>query len=328
MAKTDDLQAWRSFIVFARSGTLTAAAKALETEPSSISRAISGLERTLGVELIRHGVRPLVLTDAGRMAHKRMETILRAHDSLMDALKDDNRTLEGKIRLSSAPAFAARHLTTLLQRFQIEHPGITVEILAGLKEADVQKGLCEVATLTGIPTLPNLVYMSRGRNIYVAAASPDYIARCGMPVRPADLRRHSGYVYCGPVRPETKVLQRGSETEAVQYASAVRSTDILAIRAAVLKGMGCAADLPLVQIADDLKAGRLVPILPGWSHPPVECFIVTSRSAWHTKRVRIFLEWYARAMQALFAGFEREASPYVGLPADMPAVDRSQIFMT
>lgn len=103
MAKTDDLQAWRSFIVFARSGTLTAAAKALETEPSSISRAISGLERTLGVELIRHGVRPLVLTDAGRMAHKRMETILRAHDSLMDALKDDNRTLEGKIRLSSAP---------------------------------------------------------------------------------------------------------------------------------------------------------------------------------------------------------------------------------
>lgn len=140
MAKTDDLQAWRSFIVFARSGTLTAAAKALETEPSSISRAISGLERTLGVELIRHGVRPLVLTDAGRMAHKRMETILRAHDSLMDALKDDNRTLEGKIRLSSAPGFAARHLTTLLQRFQIEHPGITVEILAGLKEADVQKG--------------------------------------------------------------------------------------------------------------------------------------------------------------------------------------------
>ena len=57
MAKTDDLQAWRSFIVFARSGTLTAAAKALETESSSISRAISGLERTLGVELIRHGVR-------------------------------------------------------------------------------------------------------------------------------------------------------------------------------------------------------------------------------------------------------------------------------
>lgn len=154
MAKTDDLQAWRSFIVFARSGTLTAAAKALETEPSSISRAISGLERTLGVELIRHGVRPLVLTDAGRMAHKRMETILRAHDSLMDALKDDNRTLEGKIRLSSAPGFAARHLTTLLQRFQAEHPGITVEILAASKKRTCKRGSAKWPRSRGFPRCP------------------------------------------------------------------------------------------------------------------------------------------------------------------------------
>ena len=112
MAKTDDLQAWRSFIVFARSGTLTAAAKALETEPSSISRAISGLERTLGVELIRHGVRPLVLTDAGRMAHKRMETILRAHDSLMDARRQDPSFVGagfcGEASHDAAPALSNR----------------------------------------------------------------------------------------------------------------------------------------------------------------------------------------------------------------------------
>ena len=328
MPKTDDLQAWRAFIAFARSGTLTAAAQALEAEPSSISRAIAGLEKALGVDLIRHSVRPLQLTDAGRSAQKRMEAILRAHDSLMESLKDENRSLTGSIRLSSAPGFASRHLTPLLQRFQAEHPGITVEILSGLQESDVQKGLCEAATLTGKPTLPGLVYMSRGRNVYIAAASPDYIARCGMPVRPADLKRHTGYVYCGPVRPETKTLHRAELVEPVQYASAVRSTDILAVRAAVLNGMGVAVDLPLVQVADDLKAGRLVPILPGWSHPPIECFIVASRSAWHAKRVRIFLEWYALAMQALFESFEKEAAAFAGLPPDVPAVDRRQIFMT
>lgn len=328
MARTDDLQAWRYFLVFARAGTLTAAAKALDTEPSSLSRAIAGLEKTLGVDLIRHSTRPLELTDAGKLAQKRMEAILRAHDSLMETLKDDNRTLEGNIRLSSAPGFASRRLTPLLQRFQAEHPGITVEILGGLREADVQKGLCEIATLTGQPTLPGLVYMSRGRNVYVAVASPDYIARHGMPVRPADLRRHAGYVYTGPVRPETKVLHRGEEEEPVQFATVTRSTDILAVRSAVVEGMGVAVDLPLVHTAEDLKAGRLVPILPGWSHPPVECFNVTSRSAWHMKRVRIFLEWYALAMQELFAGYEREAAPYIGLPPDIPPVDRRKVYMT
>lgn len=40
MSKTDDLSAWRVFVTVARSGTLSAAAKALDVEVSSISRAI------------------------------------------------------------------------------------------------------------------------------------------------------------------------------------------------------------------------------------------------------------------------------------------------
>ena len=53
MSKTDDLSAWRVFVTVARSGTLSAAAKALDVEVSSISRAIGGLEKALGCELIR-----------------------------------------------------------------------------------------------------------------------------------------------------------------------------------------------------------------------------------------------------------------------------------
>ena len=79
MSKTDDLSAWRVFVTVARSGTLSAAAKALDVEVSSISRAIGGLEKALGCELIRRNMRPMKLTEAGQAALKRMETILRAH---------------------------------------------------------------------------------------------------------------------------------------------------------------------------------------------------------------------------------------------------------
>lgn len=65
MKKTDDLSAWRVFVTVARSGTLSAAAKALDVEVSSISRAIGGLERTLGCELVRRNMRPLKLTESG-----------------------------------------------------------------------------------------------------------------------------------------------------------------------------------------------------------------------------------------------------------------------
>lgn len=328
MPKTDDLTAWRYFVAFARSGTLTAAATAMEVNTANISRAIFALEKSLGVPLVRHKTRPLALTDEGQLALKRMETILRAHDSLMATITDDRRALEGKIRLSSAPGFASRRLTAILHRFQELHPEMTVEILGGLKEADVQKGFCEVATLTGEPTLPKLVYMSRGRNVYLPVASPEYVKKFGMPVSPDNLRAHTGYAYMGPVREETKSLRRGTQVEPVQFGHTVRSTDILAIRQALLDGMGVAVDMPLVQIVEDLREGRLVPILPGWFRPPVECFNVTSKAAWQSRRVRIFFEWYTRALQGLFASYEAQASAFVGLPEETGGFDRDRIFFT
>lgn len=328
MPKTDDLTAWRYFVAFARSGSLTAAAQALDVDTANVSRAVTGLEKALGVPLVRHNARPLTLTKEGQGAWKKMETILRAHDTLMASITADRRSLEGKIRLSSAPGFASRRLTALLHRFEALHPEITIEILGGLKEADVQKGFCEVATLTGEPTLPGLVYMSRGRNVYLPVASPEYLKHHGTPFSPDQLRSHTGYVYNGPVREETKFLYRGQRSEAVQFAKSVRSTDILAIREALLDGMGLAVDMPLVQIVEDLKEGRLVPILPGWFRPPVECFNVTNRSAWRSPRVRLFFEWYSKTMQALFADYEAQVSAFVGLPEETVAYDRNEIRFT
>lgn len=129
MSKLDDLTAWRYFVAFARSGTLTAAATAMDVNTANISRAITGLEKALGVPLVRHNARPLELTKEGAQALKRMETILRAHDALISQISDDRRSLEGKIRLSSAPGFASRRLTGLLHRFKELHPEMTIEIL-------------------------------------------------------------------------------------------------------------------------------------------------------------------------------------------------------
>lgn len=149
-----------------------------------------------------------------------------------------------------------------------------------------------------------------------------------MPIDPVSLRLHTGLVYNGPVREETKFLYRGDKAEPVTYASSIRSTDILAIRSALLEGMGVAVDMPLVQIVEDVLAGRLVAILPGWFRPPIECFIVSSQEAWHMKRVRIFLEWYAKEMQALFASYESQVSDVVGLPKDNGKYDRNTLYRT
>ena len=98
MPKTDDLAAWRTFLAFAKAGTVAQAAAALQIEPSNVSRAIAALERSLGCELVRHSTRPLRLTEAGELAVKRMEPLLRAHASLISDLTSEARALEGNIK--------------------------------------------------------------------------------------------------------------------------------------------------------------------------------------------------------------------------------------
>ena len=117
VSKLDDLASWRFLVAFSKAGTLSAAAQSLDVDVSAVSRGIAGLEKALGCELIRHNARPMELSDTGKFVLRRMTQILRAHDSLMQKVLDENRALSGNIRLSSAPGFAARRLTPLLQRF-------------------------------------------------------------------------------------------------------------------------------------------------------------------------------------------------------------------
>ena len=328
MNKTDDLGAWRHFLAFSKAGGMAAAAERSGVDVSSVTRAVAGLERALGCTLVRRGVKPLTLTDEGRRTARRIEAILRAHDALMASLSKEAGAASGTIRLSCAPGFAARWLTPLLRDFNEAWPDIMVEILTGLKESDLAQGRCDVAVLTGEPETSGLFCRSRGRNVYLPVASPEYVARHGVPLSPSQLFAHKGYVYNGPVRTETKTLIRAGRSEPVKFGSTVRSADILAVREAVLQGLGVAVDLPLVQIVDDLEAGRLVPILPGWFRPPIECYAAAGAEAWRLKRVRLFMDWFAQAMQDYFSAIERRVSSIVGLPPDAPPRVRSAVFKT
>ena len=64
--KNMDLNDVRTFVAVAQAGTLTAAAKELQLPTSTVSRALTRLERHLSVLLVRRSPRGLVLTDSGK----------------------------------------------------------------------------------------------------------------------------------------------------------------------------------------------------------------------------------------------------------------------
>ena len=325
MPKYDDLSAWKLFSSVAQSRSFSVTGSAFGVEPSTVSRAISALEASLGQRLISRGERPLALTAKGELLARRIEPILSAHRRLIEAATQGNAAIEGDIRLSVAPGFATRRLMPLLAEFSDIYPGISFSIQVGLKAADVKSQKCDVAALTGVQDDPSLISLFRGRCIYLPVASPEYVQRHGMPLNPEDLSRHTVFVYTGPVRSRTKSLWKGSREAPVPYGKTVASTDILAIREGVLNHRGISLDMPLVQCWEDLKEGRMVPVLPGWRRPQAPCFVVLSKSSWSTKRLRVFSEWFAQRLQRFFRSFEEEVAGIVPLEPEIRIGGRPDI---
>lgn len=136
---------------------------------------------------------------------------------------------------------------------------------------------------------------SRGRNVYVPVASRHYIEEHGLPLHPKDLAAHTLLVYDGTVRPATRYLENGDRREEVRWKQVLRVSNILAIKKSVIDGLGISVDLPLFHCAQEIASGVLIPILPGWVHPPVECFVCTSKTNWRIRRHRVFRSGSKRA---------------------------------
>ncbi|MBQ8829606.1 MAG: LysR family transcriptional regulator [Burkholderiaceae bacterium] len=315
MKKIDDINAWKIFQSLAQSRSLSSTADEYDQDVSTISRTIAGLEKVLGQDLIYRNVRPIQLTEVGQRAYELVTPLLQIHREMISEIQAGVAPLQGKIRLSQAQGFVERFMIPLLLEFNSVYPEISFEVVGGGNINDILQFKADVAVVSFQPQNPHFISLSRGRNVYVPVASPEYIRQNGLPLVPQDLAKHTVLAYDGPVRGATRSLfnEAGEECPVV-WNKIIRVGNILAIKRSVMDGFGISVDMPLLHCADEISKGKLVPVLPGWIHPPVECFLVTSKSNWRIRRHRIFAEWYSKRLKEFFDDMEHKVSPFWSVP--------------
>src|ERR1700733_9450644 len=112
-----DLNDVRTFVSVAQAGTLTAAAKELHCPASTLSRALTRLEKHLGVLLVQRGPRGLVLTDAGK---EYLQSCRRALQSLQhgrDVLEGHRSSPSGLLKVACPVTMARDAIAPLLKEF-------------------------------------------------------------------------------------------------------------------------------------------------------------------------------------------------------------------
>lgn len=188
--KTDRAAEMETFLAVACAGSLSGAARELDLTPSAVSRIITRLEKRLGVRLIVRSTRSLRLTSEGESYALAARRILKDLDDT-EATIASRGSPSGNIKISTATAHCRLALVPLVKEFLQRYPDITIEIDVTDQISDVSAGHVDVAIRFG--KLPDSTLNARrlGETGRVVLASPEYLAKAGVPQTPSDLEQHN-----------------------------------------------------------------------------------------------------------------------------------------
>jgi DNA-binding transcriptional LysR family regulator len=259
-----DLNHVATFVRVVEEGSFTAAARALGSPKSSVSRSVAQLEKDLGVRLLNRTTRKLHLTDAGVAFHKRVAQALGEISEATNRTADLQRELRGEIRVTAPVDLGVWAIASIVTRFVRKHPGVSVDVRLSARVVDLVAEGFDLAVRAGQIRDPSLVARRVGDLQLGLFASSKYVARRGRPATPAEVAAHD----CIGLRSESGTLNwrltstAGEETEIVPR-GALTADDLSFIKKVVLAGGGVAL-LPLFFCAREVKSGKLLRLLPEW----------------------------------------------------------------
>jgi DNA-binding transcriptional LysR family regulator len=168
-----DWDALQAFLAVARAGRISAAARRLEVEHTTVSRRVAALEAQLGVPLFYRTTTGYLLTAHGQNALAQAEAMERAALALAARAREDSGAVAGRVRIAMAPEFASHWLAPQLAAFRQEYPDIQLQILVGTRQRDLTRGEAELAIQATRPRPQGLLAVRMARTstgLYVSKA--------------------------------------------------------------------------------------------------------------------------------------------------------------
>ncbi|ELV2796948.1 LysR family transcriptional regulator [Enterobacter ludwigii] len=252
------------FIAVVEHGSFTAAAVALSTTPSVLSRAVSRLETRLGRQLLQRTTRRVGLTEAGRVYLEQARSAF----SLLDEAERDGQgqegDLTGRVRMSVPTTYGHYRLPPLLARFSQHYPRVQVDLNITNRNVDLIAEGFDLAIRLGQMPDSGLVARKLEDAALLLVASPAYLHRMGTPQTLDDLHRHM----CLPfILPRTGRIapwvfrEDERDVDWLPASTIETSDDVLGVVSLAEHGMGICQSYEFI-VRDRIQRGQLVEVLP------------------------------------------------------------------
>lgn len=256
-----DVDSLRIFAEVAHQGSFSSVARARQSEPSSISRAIGALEAELGERLFQRTTRKLSLTEAGALYLSRVEPLVAQLDEAGAEARAMGRGPVGTLRLSVSVAYGLACILPILSGFRERYPALTLELLMSDTQIDLVRDGIDLALRLAPAVEGNLIAARLADTRYRVVASPWWLA--AHPLQsPRDLAIMDVLRLTLPgFRDRWLFVDQEGEETTVAVSGRLLISNAAALREAASAGMGPAL-LADWLIARDLAEGRLVDCFP------------------------------------------------------------------
>ncbi|CAA7611785.1 Transcriptional regulator [Candidatus Terasakiella magnetica] len=280
----------QAFVRVAESGSFSEAARRLGLSKSMISRQVSALESDLGVRLLHRTTRSLSPTEAGRAYLERCQRILADLDEANQLVSHLQSVPRGRLRVSAPMSFGILHLGPALAGFLDRYPEIELEMGMTDRHVDLVDEGWDVAVRIGRLADSSLIARRLASIRRIAAAAPGYLATRGTPQTPVDLSGHDCLTHSGMVSSEWRFVGADGQILSQEVAGRFRADNGDVLRLMALAGQGITM-LPTFFLGDDLRAGRLVPLLGRFIPHDVSLNAVYPHARHLSPKVRAFVDY-------------------------------------
>jgi DNA-binding transcriptional LysR family regulator len=296
----DRVSSMLSFVKVVEKGGFSAAGRELNLSTSMVTTHVKSLEDRLGVRLLNRTTRNVSPTEAGHAYYDRCVQILSEMDDADEAVQTLQAKPRGTLRLNVSPAVPAL-IAPSVAEFTTLYDGVSVHLNMTSRMIDLVQDEFDLAIRVLPVAASSLIRRRLATFRFIAAATPEYIAKHGRPEHPSDLARHNCLIFY-----DASVGKGGKEWNftgpdgdfAVHVSGSFETNSVHGLKAAAMLGQGLVLG-PSFLMAEELKSGALVALLSEFLSTEYSVDALYPNRQYLPAKVRTFIEIVAKNFQQI-----------------------------
>ncbi len=286
----DKFNNMRVFCRIVELGTFAAVAREMSVSAMMISKYVAQLEQSLGVVLLNRTTRSLNLTEAGHAYYNRSKQLLEDLAELDESTAQLGGSVKGILKISAPIDFGGLYMVPAIESYQREYPDVKILMSLDNKFQNLRDGQFDMVIVVTDCLDQGVVARKLTDTELGTYASPEYLAKFGVPKTLEDLPRHRCLHYVNTPHGEYWVFNQEGEIKKIKIDWYFATNNGRALSQAAAMGMGVMR-APKLSVKDYLAEGRLQEVLPEYRLPLLSVYATYLQRRFYPAKLSSFVDY-------------------------------------